>query len=226
MGRPTLKKTWPQRHSMYVRIRSEDKTKLNVTGLKDFDLVQLRGDFHEYGPASGTDQMLRLIHDVTYGPPEKCYYKSVSDIPALLLRRHGEGIAASAPFRIGAMYREWGNLGHPMLAIGTLDNLLETGRRLKVDSSPLVEATHRRDPEGRFEWIALYNHSGRLENSFHPPIPIDNVRLSLRASRPVKKVISLARGSLLARPARSSTEVQVFLPTLGVFDVVLVEYER
>ncbi|UCE48182.1 MAG: beta-galactosidase trimerization domain-containing protein, partial [Phycisphaerales bacterium] len=141
LGRPTLKKTWPQRHSMYVRIRPEDKAKLDVAGLKDFDLVHLRGDFHEYEPASDTGQMLRLIHDVMYGPPEKCYYKSVSDIPALLVRQHGEGIAACLPFRIGAMYREWGNLGHSMLGVGTLDNLLETGRRLKIESSPLVEAT-------------------------------------------------------------------------------------
>jgi hypothetical protein len=159
-----------------------------------------------------------------YGPPEKCYYKSVSDIPALLVREHGRGIAACLPFRIGAMYREWGNPGHPMLALGTLDNLLETGRRLKIEISPLVEATHRRDPEGKFEWIALYNHSGRLENSFHQPIPIDNVRLSLEAPRPVKRVVSLTSGALLARAMKSASEVQIFLPSLGVFDVVLVEY--
>ena len=226
LGRSALKKTWPPRHSMYVRIRPEDKAKLDVAGLKDFDLVQLRGDFHEYQPASGTSDMLRLIHDVMYGPPEKCYYKSVSDIPALLVRDHGEGVAACFPFRIGAMYREWGNLGHAMLATGTLDNLLKTGRRLKIETSPLVEATHRRDPEGKFEWIALYNHSGRLENSFHRPIPIYNVRLSLKTLRPVKSVTSLTIGSLVAQAAESANDVQINLPRLDVFDVVLVEYAR
>ncbi|MHC4120371.1 MAG: alpha-amylase family protein, partial [Planctomycetota bacterium] len=231
LGQAALKKTWPMRHSMYVRIRPEDKTQLNVPGLKDFDLVQLRGDFHEYEPASDTDQMLRLIHDVMYGPPEKCYYKSVSDIPALLVREHGEGIAACLPFRIGAMYREWGNLGHPMVAVGTLDNLLKTGdnllktgRRLRIDSSPLVEATHRQDPEGSFEWIALYNHSGRLENSFHPPIPIDNVRIGLRPSGSVKRVTSLTDRKELTW-TEGKYGAQVALPRLGVFEIVLVEYE-
>lgn len=226
MGRPTLKKTWPPRHSMYVRIDPEDKKRLDIAGLKDFDLVQLRGDFHEYAPASGADRLLRLIHDVMYGPPEKCYYNSVSDIPALLVRGHGEGVAACMPFRIGEMYREWGNQGHSMLAVGTLDNLLETGRRLKIDCSPLVEATHRRDPRGRFEWIALYNHSGRLENSFHPPIPIDNVRLSLEASHPIKSVTSLTNGATLTRTHASSNKSQFVLPRLNVFEVVLVEYSR
>lgn len=226
MGQPTLKKTWPLRHSMYVRIRPEDKEKLDVAGLKDFDLVHLRGEFHEYEPAPETTGMLRLIHDVMYGPPEKCYYKSVSDVPGLLVRRHGDGVAACLPFRIGAMYREWGNLGHPMLAVGTLDNLLKTGRRLRIESSPLVEATHRRDPEGRFEWVALYNHTGRLENSFHRPIPIANIRLSLKPARRIEKAISLTSGAVLARTESREGEVDIFLPRLDVFDVVLVEYAR
>lgn len=226
MGPVALKKTWPLRHSMYVRISPEDKAELDVDGLKDFDLVQLRGDFHEYEPASGTGRMLRLIHDVMYGPPEKCYYRSVSDIPALLVRKHGDGMAASFPFKIGAMYREWGNLGHPMLAVGTLDNLLQTGRRLKIESSPLVEATHRRDTKGRFEWVALYNHSGRLENSFHPPIPIDNIRVSLKISCPIERVISLTNGAELTRTNKSSNEMEIILPKLGAFEIVLVEYAR
>lgn len=226
LGRPALKKTWPPRHSMYVRIRPEDKTELAVEGLKDFDLVQLRGDFHEYDAAAGTKPMLRLIHDVMYGPPEKCYYHSVSDIPALLLRYHGDGKAALLPFQIGAMYREWGNPGHPMVAVGTLDNLLETGRRLRVETSALVEATHRRDPDGAFEWVALYNHSGRLENSFHRPIPIENVRISLKTDRPVKRVVSLTDGERLKRFRGSGQPVEVVLPRLEVFEIVLVEYAQ
>ena len=106
------------------------------------------------------------------------------------------------------------------------DLLAETGRRLKVDTSPLVEVTHRCDPAGQFEWIALYNHSGRLENSFHPPIPISNVRLSLQTSRPIKRITSLTDGARLARADKSTSEMQDALPRLDVFDVVLVEYER
>jgi hypothetical protein len=226
MGQPMLKKTWPLRHSMYIRIRPEDKKELGMDGLKDFDLVHLRGDFHEYEPASNTDELLRLIHDVMYGPPEKCYYKSVSDIPALLVRDCGNGMAASFPFQIGAMYREWGNLGHPMLAVGTLDNLLDTGRRLKVKSSPLVEVAHRRDPKGKFEWIALYNHSGRLENSFHSPIPIENVRINLKLSRPIKRFTSMTDNKRLMSISKSSDEMEIILPKLDVFEVVLVEYAR
>jgi hypothetical protein len=142
------------------------------------------------------------------------------------VRKHGDGMAASFPFQIGAMYREWGNLGHPMLAVGTLDNLLQTGRRLKIESSPLVEATHRRDPKGRFEWISLYNHSGRLENSFHPPIPIDNIRVILKISHPIKRVTSLTNGEELHLTKTTSDEMEIILPKLDTFEIVLVEYAR
>jgi hypothetical protein len=159
-----------------------------------------------------------------YGPPEKCYYKSVSDIPALLVHKYGEGTAASFPFRIGSMYREWGNPGHSMLAVGTLDNVLKTGRRLKIESSPLLEATHRRDIKGRFEWVSLYNHSGRLENSFHAPIPIDDIKINLETSRPIKRITSLTNRDPLKSTSNSSNEIQIILSRLNVFEVVLVEY--
>ncbi|MCF7972960.1 MAG: hypothetical protein K9N55_04010, partial [Phycisphaerae bacterium] len=224
-GQVSLKKTWPMRHSMYVRIRPDDKVELKVPGLRDFDLVQLRGDFYEYGIASDVDPMLRLIYDVMYGPPEKCYIKSESDIPALLVHKQGGGVVAAFPWQIGAMYREWGNHGHRMLAVGALDNLLDTNRRLKVETSALVEVTHRRDPKARFEWIAFYNHSGRLENSFHPPIPIHNVHVNLKTVRPIKQVSLLTHQEKLIWTEEAKGQKQIILPELDVFEIVLVEYE-
>lgn len=224
LGRPRLVKTWPARHSMYVRIRPEDKTRLAVDGLRDFDLVQLRGPFHEYGAAQDTQDGLRLIHDVMYGPPEKCYYRSVSDIPALWTRSFERGRAALLPFQIGAMYREWGNAGHGLLAVGVLDDLLETNRRLRVETSPMVEVTHRRNRRGDFEWVSLYNHSGRLGNSFHPPIPVADVRIRLATDRPVRRVRSLTDGTPLPVHRTERGELATTLPRLNAFEVVLVEY--
>ena len=229
LGKPILKKTWPQRHSMYVRIDSEDKSKLAMDGLKDYDLVHLRGDFFEYAPTSDMTSMLRLIHDVTYGPPEKCYIHSVSDIPAMLVRGHnngayGNGAAAMLPFQIGAMYREWGNQGHSMVAIGTLQNVLKTDRRLEVDTSAMVEVTHRRDPNGDFEWIALYNHTGHLENAFHEPVPIHDIQIRLTPDKKIKSAKSLKSGKRLAITVTGGP-IEITLDRLDCYDIVLVAYE-
>jgi len=112
-----------------------------------------------------------------------------------------------------------------MLAVGTLDNLLKTGRRLKIESSPLVEATHRRDPKGRFEWVAIYNHSGRLENSFHPPIPIDNIGIILQPLRGVKTVRLLKDKQELGFSVAKNGMVKVTVPELKQYEIVLFEYE-
>jgi hypothetical protein len=223
-GDVKLKKTWPMRNSMYLRIDADDKASLAEAPLMDFDLVHLRGEFYEYQPAAGTQTHLKLIHDVMYGPPEKCYYKGVSDIPGLLLNTHREGTAALLPFEIGQMYKEWGHQGHASVAIGTLDHLLKTDRRLKVDTSALVEISHRKDPAETFEWISFYNHSGHLENVYHPPIPVHDLRIQLRPLQPVTSIRSLKAGNEIPFIVKEDGTVEAVLPILDLYDVVLITY--
>lgn len=210
---------------MYVRIRPGDKSNLDEPELKDYDLVQLRGDFYEYEPSAGTETKMHLIHDVMYGPPEKCYIVSESDIPALLVKRFGRGMAAALPYQLGAMYREWGNQGHSKLASGVLKNILASNLRLNVECSPLVEVTHRADPGGHFEWIALYNHSGRVGNSFHKPIPMRDITIDLKTSRSVKQVRLLKDKTTLSVRTDAADAISITVPELEVFEIVLVEYE-
>jgi hypothetical protein len=47
---------------------------------------------------------LGLIPQAMFGPPERCYYTTVSDIPALLVNRHGRGACAVFPWDVGAHY--------------------------------------------------------------------------------------------------------------------------
>ena len=225
LGNPALEKTWPQRHSMYLRIRPEDKAKLAEADLEDYDLSHLRGDFFQYASVKGNTPLLKLVHDVTYGPPEKCYIHSISDIPGLWVGEFGLGKAAILPFHVGAMYKEWGNQSHPLLAIGTLDKLLHAGRRLNVDTSPLVQVSHRRDPEGAFEWIGLQNHSGQVLNVVHNPIPVGHIRIQLRTDKPIKRIRSLTDGNELAQRQIAPGHVEIVLPRLEAFEVVLVEFD-
>lgn len=224
LGSPELVKTWPERHSMYVKIRPEDKKLLAMDALEDFGLSHLRGEFHQYAPSRDSRSLLRLVHDVTYGPPEKCYIHSVSDIPGMWYRRHGKGTAAILPYQIGRMYGQWGNQTHTLLAIGTLDHLLGTPRRVRVETSPLVEVTHRRDPERRFEWIGLLNHTGQLAAAIHAPVPIHDVTLHLKTAGRVKQIRSLTNGSALDHHQGPPGQETIKLPRLGAFEIVLVEY--
>jgi len=224
LGSPALVKTWPKRHSMYVKIRPEDKKLLAMMELKDFDLSHLRGEFYQYAPIADSNALLRLVHDVTYGTPEKCYIHSISDIPGMWCRRHGQGAAAIFPYEIGRMYGEWGNQSHALLALGTLDHLLKTPRRVHVETSPLVEVTHRRDPGRRFEWVGLLNHSGQLAASIHAPIPVHDITIHLQTNVPVAQIRSLTDGAALDHRHSDAGWETITLPRLGAFEIVLVEY--
>lgn len=224
LGNPALEATWPERHSMYLRIRPEDKAKLAKVDLKDYDLSHLKGDFHQYSTVDGNQYLLKLVHDVTYGPPEKCYIHSVSDLPGMWVRRHGKGKAAILPFHAGGMYKEWANQSHALLATGTLDNVLGLDRRLKVETSPLVQTTHRRDPKGKFEWVGLQNHSGQLMNVVHEPLPVSHIKIQLQTDKPVTRIRSLTNGQILTPRQIAPGQVEVILPKLDAFEIVLFEY--
>lgn len=112
-----------------------------------------------------------------------------------------------------------------MLGKRVIENVLMSNLRLHVTGSSLVEITHRKQPDGKFEWLSLYNHSGRMENSFHKPIPIRDINVALQTGRKVKQVRLLKDGSALSTKIGRSGVLTATVPELDVFEIILVEYQ-
>ena len=53
---------------------------------------------------------------------------------------------------------------------------------------------------------------------------MDDIRIRLKTSRKIKRIISLTDGKKLRRTGKSPGEMRVVLPELKVFEIVLVEY--
>ena len=176
MDGATFKQTRPTEKGSYIRIREGDRRWLGRADLAKLDLVFLQGPFHVYALDEGVEGFLRLIPADMFGPPEKCYYRNVSEHPALLAKMHGQGAVACFPWDIGSHYEQQCHQGHASLVMGTIDLLLGLDRRLRVTTSPLVEVTHRIGNDGKFEWVALFNHSGQQGKALHRPIPMRDVR--------------------------------------------------
>ena len=85
--------------------------------------------------------------------------------------------------------------------------------------------THRTDPAGRFEWIALLNHSGRIGKLLHAPIPIPGIRVSLRPAGKVASARLLRERRDLAIKMTEDRRIKLDLPPLNHYDVLLIEYE-
>ena len=111
---------------------------------------------------------------------------------------HGQGAVACFPWDIGSHYEQQCHQGHASLVMGTIDSLLGLDRRLHVAASPSVEVTHRIGTDGKFEWVALFNHSGQQGKALHGPIPIRDIRINLRPQKAVKTVRLLQAGSTLS----------------------------
>lgn len=228
LGETKLMETRPREKGAYIRIRPEDRQRFKRPLMDKLDLVFLDGAFHVYSLDQGVQGWLRLIPQDMFGPPEKCYYRVVSDHPALLVKDHEQGRIACFPFAIGSHYQAQCHQGHAELLMGVLDGILETRRRLQVKTHPLVELTHRMDSAGSFEWVGLYNHTGHNLNAFHQPIPISNVQIELTPRKQVKRVrlLSYDQELKIRHHDRRTHGISVVVPRLKHYDVVLFEYEE
>jgi len=224
LGEVPLVETRGAEPGSYVRIRREDKARLKKTPLEKLDVVFLKGPFGVYKASGKTEGLLRLIPGDMFGPPEKCYYRNVSDHPALLFNECGKGAAACFTFAIGFHYERQCHQGHAALVMGALDGLLEANRKLRVSASPLVEVTHRKDVDGRFEWVALFNHTGHRGKAIHPPTPIHHVELDIQPGNRVKSVRLLSDGRELRFKVDQHGRVLIAVPTLNNYEIVLLEY--
>jgi hypothetical protein len=219
-----FKQTRPAEKSAYIRIRHEDRGRLGRAGLEKLDLVFLQGAFHVYEMDGSVEGLLRLIPADMFGPPEKCYYRSVSEHPGLLLAQHGRGTVACFPWDIGSHYAQQYHQGHASLVMGAIDSLLGLDRRLRVTASPLVEVTHRIGQHSAFEWVALFNHSGQQGRALHPPVAMTGIKIDLKAQREVKTVRLLRAGSTLAVTRERDDRISVIVPQLDHYEIVLFEY--
>ncbi|MBC8126835.1 MAG: hypothetical protein H8M99_06795 [Gloeobacteraceae cyanobacterium ES-bin-144] len=214
----------PAQKGTYIRIRPEDQTRLKQPLLAKLDLVLLSGDLWTATMSPGGEALLRFIPPVRFGPPEKCYYTDVSEIPCLYARRSGRGEVAWIPWRVGTEFATFGHGGHAALLLGALDELLLVPRRVRVDCSHLVETNHRADRAGKFEWVSLYNHSGQLDKIIGAPLPIHNVTVRISPTSPVQRVRLLKSGLSLSVKPDTDGWITCVVPVLHSYEVILFEY--
>ncbi len=219
-----FKQTIPRQQGTYLRIRPKDKEHLAVVGLRDVDLVFLDGPFHEYKAAGAEDALLRYIPPAMFGPPEKCYYTEVSDIPGLFQLRYKKGMIAVFPWEIGTHYNQMFHAGHAMLVSGAIRHVLGFEPRVNVRCPPMVEVTHRKDPRGRFEWVSLYHHAPRMAGALHAPVPIANIEVVFAAPNSITSVRLLKAGRALRAEKIADGHFRCVVPVLDRYEIVLVEF--
>ncbi len=225
LGEVKLLETRPSQQGVYLRIRPEDKTTLDMPLLDDLDIVFLRGEFHAYQTGEDVKKVLRLIPQDMIRPAEKTYYRNVSDHPALICRNYGKGAAACFTFGIGTNYEQQAHQGHAALLLGAIDNLLGLERRALVSAPTLVEINQRVDGQGQFEWISLFSHYGQRGIALHIPPPISDIRISFMPRKPVRAVHLLRADQELTFTKRDDDRITIELPPLNHYEIVVFDYQ-
>ena len=123
-----------------------------------------------------TKKYFRLIPEHPFGPPERCYYTEVTDMPGATLHPYGKGAAVYLPWKAGSFYysEDWQNtlnVIHDVLF--SLCGLPEIAPAL----SPMVELVLSKY-DGKTV-IHLINASGCFANNYFPPVPMKDIRLRL-----------------------------------------------
>jgi hypothetical protein len=217
--------TYSRQRGRYFKVSTEDKTVLGGTLLENLELVYVNSETLTLAPEENTKALLRFIPDAMYGPPEKSYYKAVTDTPGLFIARSGEGVSVYIPWLIGSHYEERSNHVHNALIMSVLDGPLALQRGVTVQASPLVEMTRHANVDKNFEWIGLVNHSGQLGTAFHPSLPIHDIKLTVRSNESIRAVRLLRAKKTLDFSAGSGGQTTITIPELDRFEVVLLEYE-
>ncbi|MCL4535517.1 MAG: beta-galactosidase trimerization domain-containing protein [Bacteroidetes bacterium] len=201
----------------YLRVnRREDLPGFDLT-----ELVHLDRAFLHVERRPGAVPSLLMIPPAPYGPPEKCYWEIETREPGLVWHQYGKGQTAYFTWPIGALFFDHSLPEHRGLVAEAVRRVAG-GSQVETDAPPMVEVTVGQQEGQERLLVHLINYSGHSDRSYHEPLTIRNITMSVEAP----KAFGAARG-LVSGAGLPLTPVggraQVTLPELGLFEVIVLE---
>ena len=121
---------------------------------------------------------------------------------------------------LGGLYYRHGLEAHAGPAADLIDHLLPAGRQLRTNAHPLVEITVMQQSARRRRLVHLVNLSGHSQTSYFRPIEMRDITIELAGNFTKARSIKLNQELTVAKSAGRS---KLTLPTLGEYDVVVLE---
>ncbi len=174
--------------SSMLKLGSPDASFFPSFRAVDCSVVAVGDVFCFTTPASGCRGLCSLIPPHPLGPPERCYYSQITEIPGLRLYPFGRGKGVYLPFLPGSLFLEG---GYDNTAWFLRDVLLQVLGLTDVAPAltPMVEVCAAEKP-GKLV-VQLVNASGHFGTSFFAPLPIRDIQLRLPLDQAPADVRSL-----------------------------------
>lgn len=174
--------------SSMLKLGSPDASFFPSFRAMDCSVVAVGDVFCFTTPASGCRGLCSLIPPHPLGPPERCYYSQITEVPGLRLYPFGRGKGVYLPFLPGSLFLEG---GYDNTAWFLRDVLLQVLGLTDVAPAltPMVEVSAAEKP-GKLV-VQLVNASGHFGTSFFAPLPMRDIQLCLPLNQAPADVRSL-----------------------------------
>jgi hypothetical protein len=202
--------------SAYLRITR----RADLPGCDDTDLVMLDRAFLTVEARDGAEPSLTLVPQSRNGPPELIYFDYETEHPGLLHYTYGAGRTAFFTWPVDLLFFDHSLPEHRVLiaqAVATVAG----GRQATTSAPPQVELVLSRAADGAHV-VHLLNHSGAQDRSFHEPLPIFDIDLSLALDAPPGDTAQCLVGDTAIPVAFADGRAQLRVPRLGDFEVIVI----
>ncbi len=186
--------------------------------LEDTDLVYLDGPYVDAVYRSDAWRRMRLIPPSPFGPPERCYYETVTDEPGLAVRAYGEGRSVYVPWLCGSLFYRHGHPNTSEFAADVLESVAGLAP-LGGNLSPMVQATLFERADGAVHLLHLINGSGHFGVSFLAPVPMRDLDVTIPFEGEPAEVVGLVSG-VDCSWSSSRGRLTIRVPHLGLFEAV------
>ena len=136
----------------------------------------------------------KLIPPHHMGPPERCYYTQITDIPGLQVNHYGKGLGILIPWTPGLLYYRDGYANTFRFMRDLLENIAGIKNVEGAPFSPMIEVSSGMEREGRHTLIQLVNNTGHFGTSYFQPVPVYGISLKLPCSKKPVTVSSQTTG--------------------------------
>ena len=186
--------------------------------LQETDLVYLDGSYIYAEYSVEASPFLDLVPPHNYGPPERCYFEQVTTHPALIRHPYGRGRALYLPWLPGTQFYQHGHLNTLWFMTDLLQQV--AGAQPVQGNLPAqVEVTLMDNAAGAL-LLHLVNTSGHFGNTYHAPLPIHDLEISLPWQAAAPASIRLLRLGLPLEFEISDGSLYLRLPVLDLFEAI------
>lgn len=159
----------------------------------------------------------KLIPPHPIGPPERCCYDTISDLPGVVKNKYGKGYGIYIPSKPGGLYYQEGYENTFWFIKDILINLCDQVS-LAQGLTPMVQVSvsHHDDNDAV---IQLVNNSGHFGTSYFAPLPIYDFIVCLPDSKQPTAVTSIKTGKVLQFEYQEGV-AKVFVDKLEEYDAI------